>query len=227
MDQNDPFINLIGLCALAWVSMTAWTVILVERWEMRYGCSLWRQNQPKRSSDPTPNPPQSLLCAPYRMWLLKSVGEWLWMNSGHYRASICISVQASKPCFFCTRVWNTKAPSVCRSTEGAHISIYRSGGISGGNSRLRLGGQTMAASDQSWAEFKFKGVSATCSKEETRQVELQKRAGRVRGEEEMLQERLRWRKRAACIKACLRSDTSAVKGVSCLSSWMTDPQDCR
>lgn len=44
---------------------------------------------------------------------------------------------------------STKAPCVCGSTEGAHISLYQSRGISGGNSRLCLRGQTIATSDQS------------------------------------------------------------------------------
>lgn len=51
-----------------------------------------------------------------------------------------------------THTTHTKAPSVPESTEGAHISLYQSGGISGGNSRLCLSGQTIATSDQSGAE---------------------------------------------------------------------------
>lgn len=43
----------------------------------------------------------------------------------------------------------TKAACVQVRTEGAHISLYQSGGISGGNSRLCLRGQTIATSDQS------------------------------------------------------------------------------
>lgn len=80
-------------------------------------------------------------------------------------ASLYISVQASEPMLMHPRRHapstlfthgahtRTKASCVCGSTEGAHISLYqRAGGnrvISGGNSRLHLRGQTIAASDQS------------------------------------------------------------------------------
>lgn len=114
-----------------------------------------------QSRGSTERPPQHLFSPSYRVFCGRTAPN---------EASLYISVQASEPMLMRPRRHapstlfthgahtRTKASCVCGSTEGAHISLYqraRGGGvggnrvISGGNSRLRLRGQTIAASDQS------------------------------------------------------------------------------
>ena len=90
---------------------------------------------------------------PYRIILQKSVGEWLWIKPRHPSALVCRLANhanaLSLPHCFTRSDTHTKAPCVWGSTEGAHISLYQSRGISGGNPRLCLRAETIGTSDQS------------------------------------------------------------------------------
>lgn len=129
-------------------------------WEIRYSLSLWLQN--RKRGEPLsafgdlwrffPFSPllHHIECACWNLW--ENDSEWTLAIIGPRSALVCklanhanaLSLLHSLPSFtHCgdthTHI-HTKAPCVCQSTEGAHISLYQSGGISGGNSRLCLGG---------------------------------------------------------------------------------------
>lgn len=84
-------------------------------------------------------------CSCWNLW--ENDSEWTLAIIGPRSALVCrLANHANALSLLHT---HTKALCVSRSTEGAHISLYHSRGISGGNSRLCLAGQTIATSDQS------------------------------------------------------------------------------